>query len=82
MASTFKKQGNSTDYSVVTVPDTHRMSKNSLTIAWWGICSAMFWLVVSATQAMTFGTKNAIIGLVLSVVVGAEAELTQLPRYH
>lgn len=71
MASTLKKQGNSTDYSVVAVPDTHRMSKNSLTMAWWGICSAMFWLVVSATLAMKFGTKNAIIGLVLSVVTYA-----------
>lgn len=38
---------------------------------WRGICSAMFWLVVSATLAMTFGIKNAIIGLVLSVITYA-----------
>jgi purine-cytosine permease-like protein len=31
----------------------------------------MFWLVVSATPAMTFGTQNAIIGLLLSVVTYA-----------
>lgn len=36
MAATLKKQGDSTDYSVVAVPDTHRMSRNSLTMAWWG----------------------------------------------
>lgn len=71
MASTLKKQGDSVDYSVVAVPDSHRMSKGSLTMAWWGICSAMFWLVVSATLAMSFGTANAIIGLVLSVITYA-----------
>ncbi|WP_449433409.1 purine-cytosine permease family protein [Pseudomonas putida] len=68
MAATLNKQGDNIDYSVVAVPDTHRMSKVSLTMAWWGICSAMFWLVVCATLAMTFGSKNAIIGLLLSVV--------------
>ncbi|WP_255854353.1 purine-cytosine permease family protein [Marinobacterium rhizophilum] len=44
------------------------MKKHSLTMAWWAICSAMFWLVVAATLAMNFGTLNAIIGLVLSVI--------------
>ncbi|MGY2261591.1 purine-cytosine permease family protein [Pseudomonas sp. SDO55104_S430] len=71
MAATLSQQGDSTDYSVVAVPATHRMPKGSLTMAWWGICSAMFWLVVSATLAMTFGTANAIIGLLLSVVTYA-----------
>jgi hypothetical protein len=37
-------------------------------MAWWGICSAMFYLVVAAALAMGYGTLNAIIGLVLSVV--------------
>ena len=71
MAAILQKQGDSTDFSVAAVADTHRMSKPSLTMAWWGICSAMFWLVVSATLAMTFGTQNAIIGLLLSVVTYA-----------
>ncbi|MNX91354.1 hypothetical protein D3C86_1234290 [compost metagenome] len=47
------------------------MGKGSLTMAWWAICSAMFWLVVAATLAMSFGTLNAIIGLVLSGVTFA-----------
>ncbi|WP_028299709.1 purine-cytosine permease family protein [Oceanospirillum beijerinckii] len=50
------------------VPDEQRMSKGSLSMAWWAICSAMFWLVVSATLAMNFGTMNTLIGLGLSTV--------------
>lgn len=71
MAAPLKQQGDNIDYSVLAVPDSHRSSQRSLTMAWWGICSAMFWLVVSATLAMTFGTANAIIGLLLSVVTYA-----------
>ncbi len=37
-------------------------------MAWWAVCSAMFWLVVSATLAMNFGTINTLIGLAMSVV--------------
>ena len=68
MAGNIKKHGDSADCALVAVPDNQRMSKGSLTMAWWAICSAMFWLVVSATLAMNFGTQNAIIGLLLSVV--------------
>ena len=50
------------------VPLDQRLSRGSLTMAWWGICSAMFYLVVGAALAMGFGTRNAIIGLLLSVV--------------
>lgn len=45
-----------------------KMEKYSLTMAWWGICSAMFYLVVAAALAIGFGTRNAIIGMVLSVL--------------
>lgn len=50
------------------VPDSQRLGRGSLTMAWWGICSAMFYLVVAAALAMGYGTLNAIIGLVLSVI--------------
>jgi hypothetical protein len=56
------------DYSSTPVPADDRMGKGALTMAWWAICSAMFWLVVSATLAITFGTVNTLIGLVLSVI--------------
>ncbi|MCM2319389.1 MAG: allantoin permease [Pseudomonas sp.] len=49
------------------VPLDQRLSRGSLTMAWWGICSAMFYLVVGAALAMGFGTRNAIVGLLLSV---------------
>ncbi len=45
-----------------------RMSKGSLTMAWWAVCSAMFYLFVAATLASAYGTVNAIIGMALSVV--------------
>lgn len=59
------------DFSSREVPEHARMSKGALTMAWWALCSAMFWIVVSATLAINFGTKNALLGLGLSVVVYA-----------
>ena len=56
------------DFSSSLVPEQARMSKASLTMAWWALCSAMIWLLVSATLAMNYGTYNAILGLVLSVL--------------
>lgn len=52
----------------LSVPADERMGKGSLSMAWWALCSAMFWLVVAATLAMNFGTINALIGLGMSVV--------------
>jgi hypothetical protein len=64
-----KQDGSDDGYSTSAVPSSGRMSKLSLTMAWWATCSAMFWLVVSATLAINFGTVNTLIGLGLSVVV-------------
>ena len=57
------------DFSTAVVPESARMSKGSLTMAWWATCSAMIWLIVSATLAENYGSVNAIIGLVLSTIV-------------
>ena len=48
--------------------ESMKMEKYSLTMAWWGVCSAMFYLVVAAALAVGFGTRNAIIGMTLSVL--------------
>ena len=40
----------------------------SLTMAWWAVCSAVFYIVVGATLALTYGARNALIGMALSVV--------------
>ncbi len=56
------------DYSTMPIPADARMPKFALTMAWWAICSGMFWLVVAATLAIHFGSVNALAGLALSVV--------------
>lgn len=56
------------DYSTVPVPYDARMPKFALTMAWWAMCSGMFWVVVAATLAINFGSTNALVGLALSVI--------------
>lgn len=65
MAGTLSNDHSSPGQSV---PEAQRLGRGSLTMAWWGICSAMFYLVVAAALVMGYGTWNALIGLVLSVV--------------
>ena len=50
------------------VPTEARMGRLSLTMAWWAVCSAMFYIVVGASLALSFGARNALIGMVLSVI--------------
>ncbi|VWD16813.1 allantoin permease [Burkholderia lata] len=56
------------DLSTLAVPDHARMPPFSLTMAWWAVCSAVFYIVVGATLALTYGARNALIGMALSVV--------------
>ncbi|WP_417661659.1 purine-cytosine permease family protein [Pseudomonas sp.] len=51
-----------------TAEQDQRMGKASLTMAWWAVCSAMFYIVIGASLALNFGARNAIIGMLLSVV--------------
>lgn len=57
------------DFLSTPVPQNERMGRFGLTMAWWALCSAMFWLMVPATLALTLGTKNVLIGLALSTAV-------------
>lgn len=59
---------NDADFSTSPVPASARMGRMSLTMAWWAVCSALFYIVVGAALALGFGSRNAIIGMVLSVV--------------
>jgi purine-cytosine permease-like protein len=59
------------DYSNEAVPSGARMNAGSLTMAWWAVATAMFWLVISASLAVGFGTLNALAGMLLSVVAYA-----------
>jgi|TARA_B110000495_G_scaffold197562_1_gene208030 purine-cytosine permease-like protein len=45
------------------------MPAGALSMAWWAVATAMFWLVVSASLAMSFGTLNALAGMSIAVVV-------------
>src|SRR5690606_13506463 len=47
---------------------TWRSGRLSLTMAWWAMASAMFWLVAAATVALATGTRAAVIGIVLAVI--------------
>ncbi|CAB3767028.1 allantoin permease [Burkholderia sp. MSh2] len=56
------------DLSTLALPEHARMPPFSLTMAWWAVCSAVFYIVVGATLALTYGARNALIGMALSVV--------------
>ncbi|MBB5448058.1 MULTISPECIES: cytosine permease [unclassified Paraburkholderia] len=62
-------QEDEVDVSTIRVPESSRMPKFALTMAWWGLCSAMVYLIIGATLALYYGTTNALIGMVMSVVV-------------
>lgn len=49
------------------VPFDKRIGRMPLTMAWWSVCSAMFYLFVSASLALAYGSWNAIIGMALAV---------------
>ena len=63
------RQAAAEDFSLHIVPPTWRSSKFSLSMAWFGLMSAMFWVVVGSTVALTVGTVNTLIGIALSTVV-------------
>ncbi|GAA4538440.1 thiamine permease [Pseudonocardia xishanensis] len=57
------------DYTLHATPLSWRMGRLSLASVWWGLASAMFWLILGALVALTVGTVDAIIGMVLAAVV-------------
>ncbi|SAK73113.1 allantoin permease [Caballeronia pedi] len=69
MANLEKASNSDIDYANAPIPPTQRMGRLALSMAWFALCSAMFWLMVPAVLAQSFGTVNVLIGLALSVVV-------------
>lgn len=49
--------------------DDDQMGRLSLAMAWYGIASAFFFVYIGAAMAVAYGTVNAIIGVVLSIIV-------------
>lgn len=56
------------DTATHAIPESARASKLSLTMSWWGVCSALFYIYLAATLATVYGTVNTIIAMVLTVV--------------
>ncbi len=59
------------DESTHIVTDSQKSTRISLMMAWWGVCSALFYIVVGVAMAQAYGTKNAIIGLLITCVAYA-----------
>lgn len=57
------------DYSNHVVPQTARVGKWQLAMSFWSLLSAMVWLFYGALVASLYGTKDAIIALVLTTVL-------------
>lgn len=56
------------DFSECPVPKNVRMPRINLMMAWWAVCSAIFYMVVAAAMARTYGTANALLGIALTVI--------------
>lgn len=67
MAGPIKSNGNAGRPATVVGLD-ERINKVSLSMAWWAVCSAMFYIIVGGALALEFGTFNAITGMLLSVI--------------
>lgn len=50
------------------IPDAGRATRGSLTMAWWGVCSALFYIFLAATLAVAYGTVNTLIAMALTIV--------------
>jgi len=47
--------------------DEEQMKRRSLTMAYYGIFSAMFFVYIGASMALTYGTLSAFIGIALTI---------------
>ncbi len=62
------KEAATEDYSLHVVPPTWRMDKGKLTMAWYAVMTAFFYMYFAAFIALAYGTVNALIGIGLTVV--------------
>ena len=63
------EQAATEDYSLHVVPRTWRIDRVQLTMAWWAVMTAFFYLYFASFLALAYGTVNALIGIALSVIV-------------
>ena len=48
--------------------DEDQMTRGSLAMAWYGVASAFFFVYIGAAMAAAYGTVNAIVGIVLTII--------------
>jgi purine-cytosine permease-like protein len=68
VAAQESEQRHIADHAAEALPIEARMPRFALAMAWWGICSAMVYLFIGAALALTYGARNAVIGMVLAVI--------------
>ena len=68
MAGAVKAETEGVDSATHAIPEGERATAFSLTMAWWGVCSALFYIFLAATLAVAYGTVNTIIAMVLTVI--------------
>lgn len=56
------------DYSNHVVPASMRVGKWKLTMSFWSLTSAMVWLFYGALSTSLYGTRDALIAIVLSII--------------
>jgi purine-cytosine permease-like protein len=54
-------------YSNYVMPEGERTGRWSLTMAWWALFSAMFWLYIAVASAGAVGIGDTLIGMALSI---------------
>ena len=59
----------SDDFSQHVVPYTWRMDRGKLTLAWWAVATAFFYIYFAAFCALAYGTANTLIGIGLTIIV-------------
>ncbi|WP_227471741.1 cytosine permease [Paenarthrobacter sp. YJN-5] len=57
-----------TGYTSYVLPAHQKVGRWSLTMAWWALFSAMFWLYIAIASAGAVGVFNTVVGMVLSTI--------------
>ena len=70
------KEAATEDYSLHIVPRTWRMGRWPLTMAWFAVATAFFYMYFAAFLALAYGTWNALIGIALTVITYALVNIT------
>jgi hypothetical protein len=60
--------GAESDLAIEVIDEHSRMPPLALTLAWWSVVSAMFFVFVAATLALSIGTANALVGIGAAVL--------------